>query len=86
LARPFAVGAGETLSGGSGLWFESREKLVDMVANTRTRVDIMMEVDSDAASKKAKRAIGKCKVSEASMLIPLTTRHEKTPLTIEMLR
>jgi hypothetical protein len=86
LEQPFAVGTGRTLRGGTSLWLESREKLVDIVANTRARIDIMMEVDNDAASKKVKRAIGKCKVSEASMLIPLTTRRRKTSLTVEILR
>lgn len=71
--RPFAVGTDLKLGVGTGLWFESGEEFVDVVGNTRTRIDIRVEVDSDAALKKVKSATGKCKVSAANMLIPLTT-------------
>jgi hypothetical protein len=65
LTRPSAIRTGRTLSGGTGLWLESGEKVVDIVANAKARIDIMMETCSNVASKESKRVDGKCILQEA---------------------
>jgi len=69
------VDINDALIGRARMFYDNSKKLINIVANARTQIDIVVEVGSDAALMKVRRINGTCTISEASMLTRSTTRN-----------